>query len=155
MSCSLYNANGFGCCGCPNFVKSTSIVLSGTTLQITIPNTLIRNNQKFCIALCQNIPTTITQNTPVQISVNGQTFALINKCGNAIYADQLRCRTVLHTSLATDTLIAMLNNNSKLCKTDHGFPLIPVPATAATSAAATTYTNAVAPAGTTGKAGAK
>ena len=143
MPCSLYNTNGFGCAGCCHFVKSSSIALSGTTLTITIPNQTIRNQTKLCIALCQNIPDGATQNTTVQISVNGTNFTVINPCGNAIYGDQLRCRKVLHTSFATDTSMAVVSH-SKLCCTDHGFPVIPVPATAAASVATTT-TDAVSP----------
>lgn len=134
MPCALYNTNGFGCAGCCHFVKSTSIALSGTTLTITIPNQTIRNQTKLCIALCQSIPDGVTQNTTVVISINGTNFTVINPCGNDIYGDQLRCRRVLHATFATDTSLAVVSR-SRLCCTDHGFPVIPVPTTSTATAA--------------------
>lgn len=129
MPCPNYGIGGFGCGGCPKFTKSTSIALSGSTLTITIPNVKITNKCGLCIALAQCIPDTVTQDTTVVIAVNGTTFQLINTCGNNVYGDQLRSRRVLHVTFATDTKIAMVSN-SRLCKTEHSFPVIPVPAPA-------------------------
>lgn len=136
MPCPLYNNNGCTCAGCSNFVKSTSIAVSGTVLQITIPNQPLRNGQKLCIALCQSIPDTITQTMQVQIIVDGTKLPVITPCGNYVYADQLRSRTVLKVNVATDTQFALVCRNSKLCCTSNGFPIIPVPAAATASTAA-------------------
>lgn len=132
MACSSYNMYGFGCSGCPSFVKSTAVTVVGTNLRISIPNQVIRNRQQLCIAVCQSIPDTITQDQVVQISVNGTNFSLINECGNYIYADQIKSRKVLRLYFATDTLVASVKR-ACLCPTSHGFPVIPVPAPATAS----------------------
>ena len=37
MPCNLYNNNGFGCGGCKHFVRTTSVTLNGTVLELNIP----------------------------------------------------------------------------------------------------------------------
>lgn len=132
MPCALYNNNGYTCAGCCNFNKSTAIAVSGTALQITIPNQTFVNKQCVCVALCQNIPDTVTSDTTVQLSVNGTTIPLLTCCGNNVYADQLRCRKVLHITIATDTSTGIVSRNSCLCKTSHAFPTLQ-PATSSAS----------------------
>lgn len=138
MSCPCYVSNGYSCAGCANFVKSTAIAVSGTTLQITIPTTTLRNHQKLCVALCQSIPT-VTENTTVAI-VDGTTNLNVVTCkGNYVYADQLRSRKVLKLCIATDVPLAIALPASNLCCTDHSFP----PITGATaSTASATYATA-------------
>ena len=131
MPCSLYNNNGCVCAGCRNFTKSTSIAVSETNLQITIPNQTITNGQKLCIALCQSIPNNIAQGMIAQIVIDGKNFNLATPCGNYVYADQIKCRTVLHVTMATDTSLAVVSRNTKLCCTSTGFPIVTVPTTEA------------------------
>lgn len=129
MSCSNYNTKGFGCGGCEHFVKSVSLEVNSGSLEITIPDKKVNNHQKFCIAICQNIPPMSTPDTTIKILLNNVSFYVVDKCGNFIYADQLRSRTVLHVYLATDTYLAMSTNNSRLCSTAHEFQEVDVPIT--------------------------
>ena len=113
------------CNRCPNLVKSTAIAISGTTLQITIPVTPIRNGQHLCVVLAQSIPSAITADMNVQI-VNGTSTLDVLTCStNFLYADQIACRKVLRTKVATDSLVAKLTNNSCVRCTAHVFPVIP------------------------------
>lgn len=135
MSCALYNTNGFGCGGCCHFNKSTAITLSGTVLQITIPDQVITNKEYLCVALCQSIPNGVTASTTTQLIVNGTKITLITPCGNNVYASQLRSRKVLHINVATDTTLGVVSKNSFLCAPTSGFPIINPPATASASTA--------------------
>lgn len=134
MPCALYNTNGYGCAGCCHFNKSTAITLSGTVVNITIPDQTLSNGQKLCVALCQSIPTGITNTTTVSLSVDGTTIPLRTPCGNNVYASQLRSRKVLKICVATDTNTGIVTNANCLCPATNGFPLI--------SPAAATYSNA-------------
>lgn len=133
MSCPLYNNNGYGCAGCCHFNKSTAIALSGTVVQITIPDQVLSNGEKLCVALCQSIPTGITNTTTVQLLVDGTKIPLITPCGNNVYASQLRSRKVLKICVATDTSMGVVTNAKCLCPATSGFPLISPAATAAAS----------------------
>lgn len=126
MACSLYNNNGYGCGGCIHFIKSTAITVTGGNVIITLPSETVRNCEKFCICLAQNIPEGATSDTPVFVEfteITG-TFSLINRCGNRVYGDQLRSRKVLHTIALTDTPLLRLIDNKGICCTDHAFPTL-------------------------------
>lgn len=136
MACSLYNNNGYGCAGCCHFNKSTSIALSGTVVQITIPDQVLNNGQKLCVALCQSMPSGITATTTVSLSLDDTTIPLHTPWGNNVYASQLRSRRVLHICIATDTNTGVVTNAKCLCPTTAGFPILNPPATSTASAAA-------------------
>lgn len=116
------------CNSCPYLVKSTAIAVVGNTLQITIPTTTLSNKQPLCVVLAQNIPSTATADMNVQIIDGTSTLNILTCSDNFLYADQLACRKVLRTRLATDTLTARLLNNSCVRCTHHIFATIP-PAT--------------------------
>lgn len=126
MACKYYNNNGYGCGGCCHFTKSTSIAVSEGQVVITIPSETIRNHEKTCICLQQNIPSTATADTPVAIAVTGVTgiFALLNRCGNRVWGDQLRSRKVLHTIALTDVPAFKLCDNDGIYCTDHIYPTL-------------------------------
>lgn len=67
MACKFYNDNGLSCGGCVNFIKSTSVALSGTVLTITIPEMVFNNHDKICLCIIQNLPSGITADTTVSI----------------------------------------------------------------------------------------
>ena len=113
---------------CEHLVRSTSIAVVGTTLQITIP-TAIKNKQYLCIVIAQNIPSNVTADMNVQIVNGSSTLNILTPCNNFLYADQLTCRKVLRLRVATDTLVAKLRNNCAIRCTRHVFPIIPTTAT--------------------------
>lgn len=133
MSCRFYNNNGYGCGGCCHFTRTTAVTLADGQIVITIPQQTVRNKEKTCICIAQNIPEVAMANTPVAIAVTGipGTFALLNKCGNRVWGDQLRSRRVLHTIALTDVPAFKLCDNDGICRTDHVFAtLIPNTTTA-------------------------
>ena len=123
-------ANSCGNCNsCDRLVRSTSIAVVGTTLQVTIPTTAIKNRQCLCVVLAQSIPSTVTADMNVQIVNGSSTLNILTPCDNFLYADQLTCRKVLRLRVATDTLVAKLRNTCAVRCTRHVFPIIPATAT--------------------------
>lgn len=123
-------ANSCGNCNsCEHLVRSTSIAVVGTTLQITIPTTAIKNKQYLCVVLAQSIPSTVTADMNVQIINGSSTLNILTPCDNFLYADQLTCRKVLRLRVATDTLVAKLRNTCAVRCTRHVFPTIPATTT--------------------------
>ena len=123
-------ANSCGNCNsCEHLVRSTSIAVVGTTLQVTIPTTAIKNHQCLCIVLAQSIPSTVTADMNVQIVNGSSTLNILTPCDNFLYADQLTCRKVLRLRVATDTLVAKLRNTCAVRCTRHVFSTIPATTT--------------------------
>ena len=123
-------ANSCGNCNsCDRLVRSTSIAVVGTTLQVTIPTTSIKNKQCLCVVLAQSIPSTVTADMNVQIVNGSSTLNILTPCDNFLYADQLTCRKVLRLRVATDTLVAKLRNTCAVRCTRHVFPTIPATTT--------------------------
>ena len=114
------------CHQCPYLVKSTSIAIVGTALQITIPTMTLTNKQPLCVVLAQSIPSGVTADMNVQIVDGTSTLNVVTCSGNFLYADQIACRKVLRMRIATDTLIAKLCSNSCIRCTSHEFPTLPV-----------------------------
>ena len=124
-------ANSCGNCNsCEHLVRSASIAIVGTTLQITIPTTVIKNKQYLCVVLAQSIPSTVTADMNVQIVNGSSTLNILTPCDNFLYADQLTCRKVLRLRVATDTLVAKLRNTCAVRCTRHVFSAIPAAAAA-------------------------
>lgn len=139
MACQYYVQNGCTCTGCSRFVQSTAVAVSGNFLQITIPSLTFNNMDKLCVAICQGVPGTATNNTIVQLTDGTNTLNVITPCGNYLYADQVRSRRVLHMTIATDVPLAKLTTMKCLCCTAHTFnPLTPPTATANTQSATST-----------------
>ena len=123
-------ANSCGNCNsCERLVRSTSIAVVGTTLQVTIPTTAIKNKQCLCVVLAQSIPSNVTADMNVQVVNGSSTLNILTPCDNFLYADQLTCRKVLRLRVATDTLVAKLRNTCAVRCTRHVFPTIPTTAT--------------------------
>ena len=130
MACSLYNNNGFGCGGCCHFVKTISVTLNGTVLELNIPQATYSNGEKVCICVAQSIPDGVTSADTVAITIGTETtqYPMRTKCGNNVHADQIRSRKVYHTFVATD-LGTFVVNPCELCRTGFNFPTLPAPAT--------------------------
>lgn len=124
MACSLYNNNGFGCGGCEHFVRTISVEKEGDTIVLKIPQKRYGNKERVCICVAQAIPETKNiKKVVVAIGGGENKFPLLTKCGNIVYADQLRSRRVYHTSVATDTKTFVVSP-CELCKTSFNFPTI-------------------------------
>lgn len=130
MSCRFYNNNGFGCGGCEHFVRTNSVTLVDSVLVLNIPQKTYSNKEKVCICVAQAIPVvTSAQTVAITIGNSATQYPLRTKCGNNVYADQIRSRRVYHANAATDTA-SFVVPDCELCKTGFNFPLIPAPAPA-------------------------
>lgn len=117
--------NCTSCNKCPYLVRSTAVAIVGTALQITIPTMTLTNKQPLCIVIAQPIPAGVTADMQVEIIDGTSTLDVLTCNGNYLYADQLACRKVLRTRVATDSLVAKLTSNSCIRCTNHVFPTIP------------------------------
>lgn len=98
MSCINDN-----CRLCKNLVISEAVAFAGDVLTITLPTTsAYLNGCKKCIVIAQAIPDTTTINATVEISVNGVTYPLLNRCGGQVLASQLRTRMRYPTRVNTN-----------------------------------------------------
>lgn len=115
MSC-FYNNKCYNCC---NFVKSTSVAIVDSVLQITIPTFTYANDAHVCICIAQDIPTGATADIPVAIIDGTNTYSLRKKNGNTVYADSIKSRTMLCTSFAIDNAVFVVWNCKALAKSAH------------------------------------
>lgn len=73
-------------------IKSQSISVVGTNLVITLPsNVSLSENEYFYIILCQCIPSDAST-LPVVFEIGATEYNGLNRIGNTLRADQLRCR---------------------------------------------------------------
>lgn len=103
------------CKHCPNFVKSEALTLTGSTLYITLPNQTYYNNEVYCVAITQNIPTGVTSSTPLNITINGVNYTIVTTDGHFMYADQLVCRRVFRFKVAADSKLFIINSCNLKC----------------------------------------
>lgn len=67
----------------------------------------------------------------VTVLIGTAPFNIFNRCGNFLYADQIRSRKVLHVTAAVDTDSLVLTKCNQLCPTAHVFAEISPPVMAA------------------------
>ena len=81
---------------CNKINISSSVTVTGTNLVINIPQNSFPNCSVGCLVIAQAIPDTATVNMPVVITIGDDTtttYPLINKCGAAVTASNVRTRT--------------------------------------------------------------
>jgi hypothetical protein len=73
------------CTNCKNFHKSSSITTTETNVVVVFNDnpTDIVNEQKFCFAICQEVPSAGNA-LAVQLTVNGTPVSLLDKYGNPV-----------------------------------------------------------------------
>lgn len=114
MPCPCYKDCGNRCGGCGHFRRTTSVASSGSLLQLILPAEETCNREILCVCIAQSIPSTTLRNSNVVITIGNDSYKVINKCGNYVYADQIKSRMVLHVSLAKDSKLAILVGCNKL-----------------------------------------
>ena len=93
------------CSNCCNIVKGNAVV-NGTEVDITLTFSKIEsvlNDQLICFVITNTIPDEIL---PVYLIINGNKYMFINKCGNFVYSDQIKSRTLYCSRIKTDTNLA-------------------------------------------------
>lgn len=73
------------CTNCNNFHKSSSITTTESNVVVVFGDnpTDVTNEQKFCFAICQEVPSAGNA-LAVQLTVNGETVSLLDKYGNPV-----------------------------------------------------------------------
>ena len=145
---------------CNNLVISTAVAFTGGNLVITLPAGSYTNGCKYCIVIAQAIPDTTTINAPVVIQIGTGTVQYpLTKCDCAqATACNVRTRTKYSTRVvtsATGGTFRLLGKPS--CAPNNTLASIngTTPTTAATPAADTAETEAVATTATAVRKGAK
>lgn len=92
---------------CKRLVISQAVTFDGTNLVINIPEGSYLNNEKYCIIVAQNIPTTVTIAAPVVVTIGTgtTTYPLMNCDCTNVTACSINRRTrysvCVHTDIAT------------------------------------------------------
>lgn len=126
--------NNFNNCNndiCVPTIKSQSVTVVGSALQITLPSSLTRRNCKeWKLIICQCIPESANL-LPVQFVVNGVAYPVFNRISNKLRGDMLRARSCYRIAYGWDIPhFTVLSNN--LCCTSF------IPASATTEEPPTT-----------------
>ena len=90
MSCPNYKRI------CEKLVISDSVTFADGTLTIDLPANSYVNNEKYCIVVAQNVPTTTTIDAPVAITIGGDattTYPLVNCDCTNVTACSINTRT--------------------------------------------------------------
>lgn len=109
------------CSVCPKLIAVTSVTEGATNIALDIPVTVFNNRDRICFYIPQTIP---NSTLPVVITDGTDTLNLINSCGNAVRAEQLRSRRVYIGYVATDTLNVVVR--ATLCPTSFVSPQVGV-----------------------------
>lgn len=80
---------------CPRLVISQSVAFTGGNLIINLPAGTYLNNQKYCIVVAQSIPSTVTINAPVVVTIGTgtQQYPLVRSDCAQVTACGIRTRT--------------------------------------------------------------
>lgn len=74
---------------CIPTIKATNLAMSGTTLQITLPNISLLNGKKWRLLICQNLPVPEGTIGDIVFIVNGTNYPAMNGIGNNLKTDML------------------------------------------------------------------
>ena len=114
------------CSLCKNIIFAPAPTISNNELQIELSDKNLCNNELVCFIITGNIP--VSENPlPVKLIINGTSFSYINKCGNYVYSDQIKTRTLYVSNIKTDSLLAK-NVKCNLYPTKAVIPCINAPA---------------------------
>lgn len=99
MSCKIYQ----GMCNCcKNFVKTTSVTVSGNTLVLAIPQATYNDGDKVCVCIAQAIPTyagTVNE-VAIQIGSASTTYNILTEDAEYVNPNNIRARRVYHLRAA-------------------------------------------------------
>lgn len=120
---------------CNRAVFSQAVTMVGTTLVINIPARSFNNNERICLFVIQNIPTTVTIGTPVAITIGTSTvqYPLTKSNCAQVTACGLRTRhryPIRISTTATSAVFRVLEGLS--CAPQNVLASIPVAATTST-----------------------
>lgn len=109
---------------CKRLVISQSVTFDGTNLVINIPANTYNNNEKYCIVVAQNIPTTTTITAPVVVTIGTDTttYPMVNNDCTNVTACAINRRTrysvCVHTNIASGVFKLMGKLSCSRCGDD-------------------------------------
>jgi hypothetical protein len=108
------------CNKCKVLVTVTSATVTAGKLILNIPSQNLANNEKICLLIALTLPVSSTP-IPVVITVGTSTtqLPLISKCGNFIYSDQIKTRSIYPLSFKSD--VKQFDFIGKFCLSCTGF----------------------------------
>ena len=93
-------------CNCTNILASTSITSEANDIDIVVPSRTIYNGQ------CEKL--LIQHAVPVKLTIGDASVLLLDRCGNAVFSDQLKSRKIydirFHTTALTATILCSIPN---------------------------------------------
>ena len=121
-------------CLCNHLVFSQAVTFADNTLTINLPAGSYGNQEKYCIVIAQEIPTTTTIAANVVITIGDDTteYPLVNNNCTNVSACQLATRTRYATRVFTNIqsgvfkLLGNLNCMSCRCRSNAA-PALPIP----------------------------
>lgn len=89
------------------------LTASATDVTVVVPSKTIYNNQCEKLLIQQAIPTGTSGTTvPVLLEIGDTTLQVVDRCGNAVFCDQLRPRRIydirIHTASKLATVLCRL-----------------------------------------------
>ena len=102
-------------CNCTNILASTSITSEANNIDIVVPSRTIYNGQCEKLLIQQAIPVSTNGNAvPVKLTIGDASVLLLDRCGNAVFSDQLKSRKIydirFHTTALTATILCSIPN---------------------------------------------
>lgn len=96
-----------------NVIKSLGMTVTTEpdALQIEIPSNTFVENERFCLILMQEIPT--TESIPVELISGTTVINMYNRIGNVLRADQLKNKRRLLCVYGTDVDHVLVFNHMK------------------------------------------
>lgn len=106
-------------CECVSFLASTSVTASATDVTVVVPSKTIYNNQCEKLLIQQAIPTGTSGTTvPVLLEIGDTTLQVVDRCGNAVFCDQLRPRRIYDIRIHTASKLATVLCRLPSCTTE-------------------------------------
>lgn len=131
MSCPTYKRL------CKRLIISSAVAFNGTNLIINLPAGNYLDNEKYCIVVAQNIPTTTTINAPVLITIGTgtTTYPLMNCDCTNVTACSINRRTRYSVCVHTNISNGVFKLLGRLPCSQCGNNLASLPAPATTTPA--------------------
>lgn len=100
----------------PNVARVlTAITSEANDIDIVVPSRTIYNGQCEKLLIQQAIPVSTNGNAvPVKLTIGDASVLLLDRCGNAVFSDQLKSRKIydirFHTTALTATILCSIPN---------------------------------------------
>lgn len=117
---------------CKRLVGSVSVTATATALVINIPQANYDNCERLCLAVLQEIPTTVTRGLPVVITIGASAtqYPLVRCNGTPVTHEYIGQGNIYQLRVQTTTTSAVFRVINNICAVSTNIPSIPVDAPA-------------------------